>query len=100
LPAAGKAKNCDQRDNHHKRPQDVAKFELTPSTPILAKIAVSAAKIAERIAQSCQDAKRLFISLSVALFRACDQCTPFEEMKESASKGSPGQGGTLASDHR
>ena len=33
----------------------VAKSELTFSTPTLAKIAVSAAKIAERTAQTCQD---------------------------------------------
>ena len=33
----------------------VAKSELTFSTPILAKIAVSAANAAERTAQVCQD---------------------------------------------
>ena len=36
---------------------NVAKSELTFSTPTLAKIAVSAANTAERTAQNCQDEK-------------------------------------------
>src|SRR5690348_18344496 len=35
----------------------VARSELIPSTPTLAKMAVSAAKTAERKAQSCQELK-------------------------------------------
>jgi hypothetical protein len=40
---------------------NVAKSELTFSTPILAKIAVKAAKAADSNAQKGHDAKRLFI---------------------------------------
>ena len=43
----------------------VAKSELTFSTPILAKIAVNAAKAAERSAQKAQGARSVFNEVSV-----------------------------------
>ena len=56
----------------------VARSELMPATPTFAKIAVSAANTAERIAQSCQE---LMVSGDIrSLIRHCERSEAIQNL--------------------
>jgi hypothetical protein len=55
LPLLGRGQKRSKRAQNHNRANNLAKSELTFSTPIFANIAVSAANTADRSAHNCHD---------------------------------------------